>query len=61
MFIADHQYSPVLSPWKEENTPKTSNNVTSECNGNRTPEIFFLGYKSELEVNVKCMPHTKTL
>lgn len=24
-------------------------------------EGFFLSYKSEVEVNVKCMPHTKTI
>lgn len=41
-------------------TLKKKINISSESNGNRTQD-FFLSYKSEVEVNVKRMPYTKTL
>lgn len=57
MFTADHQYSSVLSP-KKRREGGTFNKIRVQWEQKRWD---FFRYKSEVEVNVKCMPHTKTL
>lgn len=64
MFTVDHQYSSVLSCFKKKKKKEgeTFNKTRVSAMGTEeTRFFFFFRYKSEVEVNVKCMPHTKTL